>query len=160
MSSEKVKFSFIQIKEDVVELTLTEFLELMKGYEGEESLTAEQYKNYTALFVKLLKRKDSKVKLREDKTPSYTDEYTFEDDNNWIDDVAEWAQSQASKPKTVAKQVKKCVKEQTEEQYNCDLQNSCKGGPFPRDQVYYDPVGKASVCKKCWGGAELPPGCS
>ncbi len=62
--------------------------------------------------------------------------------------------------KTVAKQVKKCVQEQTEEQYYCESNMRCKGGPFPRDQVYYDPVDKVSVCKKCWGGAELPPGCS
>ncbi len=101
MSSEKVKFSFRQMKEEVIELTLTEFLQMMTGADGEDTLTAEQHKNYSELFVKLLKRKDSTLRLRDDKKPWWVDTYSYEDDNHWFDDVIEYVLKEVEKPKRV-----------------------------------------------------------
>ena len=91
MSSEqKIKFVFRLMRQETVVLTKIEVLEMMRQYhereEGTETLTPEQFKLYSDAADQLLNRKESTIKLRDDKKPTYFETFRFESDV-WLDEL-------------------------------------------------------------------------
>ncbi len=98
MSSEqKIKFLFRLTKQETVEMTKMEVVEMMRRFhsreDGIETLTPEQHRIYSDAADQLLHRKDSTIKLRDDKKPTYFETFHFETvvdwrgTNVWLDEL-------------------------------------------------------------------------